>query len=313
MSTGPPVSQAPDPAQEPEGTRRAATSPGLRDRLVRAGGARGAAFLARAESTLPVRCLARFQAINGRDLALIIGGQAFTTLIPLLIVVAAAASQQGPNALADRLVFRFHLNGSSADALRTLFERPPGATGAITLAGLAVMLFSLLSLTRSMQRAYESAWGLPSRGARGTLNGMTAIGLLISSLIVLSLLVGVLRHLPAGSVFAFVLRVLASTAVWLVLQSLLLSRRIPIRRLLPGALVAGAGSAVMSLYSALWMPHLIENNSRQYGVIGITFAILTWLIVIGFGVVLVAAISAELGGAAALGNRASPASADPDA
>ncbi|WP_203781227.1 hypothetical protein [Paractinoplanes rishiriensis] len=52
------------------------------------------------------------------------------------------------------------------------------------------------------------------------------------------------------------------------------------------------------MYSALWMPRLIEINAGRYGVIGITFAMLTWLIVVGFCVVVVAVISAELGGAA---------------
>jgi hypothetical protein len=49
------------------------------------------------------------------------------------------------------------------------------------------------------------------------------------------------------------------------------------------------------------MPRLIAGNSERYGIIGITFAILTWLIVVGFGVVTVAVISAELGGAAGIG------------
>jgi membrane protein len=271
--------------------------PGLRERLASVGGERRAQLLLRAESSLPVRCLRRFAAISGRDRALVLGGQAFTTIIPLLIVVAAAASRQGPTALADRLANRFHVTGESAQAIRTLFERPPGATGTVTIAGLVVLVFSLMSLTRSLQRTYEAAWQLPATGMRGTLNGMTAIGLLISSLLVLSLLVGVLRQVPAGSALAFVLRIVSTTAVWLVLQRLLLSRRVAIRQLFPGSIVIGAGSAVLSFYTALWMPRLIENNSERYGIIGITFAMLTWLILVGFCLVAAAVISAELGGA----------------
>ena len=268
-------------------------------RLIRYGVARGTAVAARADSLLVVRCLRRFGAINGRDRALVLGGQAFTTVIPLLIVVAAAASQKGPTALADRMANRFHVSGTSAQAIRTLFERPPGAAGAITITGSVVLLFSLLSLTRSLQRTYEAAWRLPAIGMRGTLNGMTAIGLLITSLLVLSLLAGLLRQVPAGTAFAFVLRVVASTAVWLVLQRLLLSRRVPFRQLLAGSLVVGAGSAALSLYSALWMPRVIETNAARYGIIGITFALLTWLIIIGFALVAAAVISAEMGGAPA--------------
>ncbi len=281
---------APAPVQRP---------PALHRRLIRTGSERAADLVSRTESMLAVRCVRRFGAINGRDRALVLGGQAFTTLIPLLIVVAAAAARKGPTALADRMAARFHVTGASAQAIRTLFERPPGATGTITIAGLAVLVFSLLSLTRSLQRTYEAAWQLPAMGLRGTLNGMTAIGLFIASFLVLSLLVGLLRPVPAGSVLAFVLRVVANTAVWLVLQSLLLSRRVPIRRLLPGSVAIGGGSAILGLYSALWMPRLIEENATRYGIIGITFALLTWLILVCFLVVVAAVLSAEMGGGAA--------------
>jgi membrane protein len=291
----------PDPAKQ---------QPGIRTRLVRAGAARRASLVARAESSLPVRCLRRFAAVNGRDRALVMGGQAFTTVIPLLIVVAAAASRKGPTALADRLAERFHVTGASAQSVRTLFERPPGATGTITIAGLVVMVFSLMSLTRSLQRTYEAAWQLPAIGVRGTLNGMSALGLLIASFLVLSLLVGLLRQVPAGSVLAFVVRIGANTAVWLVLQRLLLSRRVPIRRLLPGSAVIGVGSAVLTLYSALWMPRLIESNAERYGIIGITFAILTWLILICLSVVVAAVISAEIGGAPPVNGRSMPPAGD---
>jgi membrane protein len=46
------------------------------------------------------------------------------------------------------------------------------------------------------------------------------------------------------------------------------------------------------------MPRVIESNAARYGIIGITFALLTWLIVVGFCVVVVAVISVEVGGAA---------------
>lgn len=160
-----------------------------------------------------------------------------------------------------------------------------------------MLLFSLLNLTRSLQRTYESAWRLPAIGVRGTLNGVTAVGLLISSLLVLSLLVGLLRQVPAGTAFAVVLRVVMSTAIWLLLQYLLLSRRVQLRRLLPGSVVAGVGGALLNLYSAVWMPRVIESNADRYGIIGITFALLTWLILVCVCVVVAAVIGAEMGGA----------------
>jgi membrane protein len=304
MTADRPAAQDPAPPERPPAD--AAPRPGLGTRVARIGGDRGARLVSRAESSLPVRCLRRFAHVNGRDRALVLGGQAFTTVIPLLIVVAAAASKKGPTALADRMAARFHVTGASAESIRTLFERPPGATGAITIAGSVVLLFSLLSLTRSLQRLYEATWQLPSAGLRGTLNGLTAIGLLLSSLLVLSLLVGLLREAPAGTVWAFLARVGGYTAVWLGLQRLLLSRRIPVRRLLPGAIFAGVASVVLNLYSAVWMPRVIETNAARYGIIGITFAMLTWLIVVGFCVVVAAVVGVEIGGSATEAEPPSP-------
>jgi membrane protein len=265
--------------------------------MVAAARRQAAALPSRAASSFPARVLRRFVAINGRDRSLVLGGQTFTTVIPLLIVVAATTGRSGSSLIADRLTERFRLSGSAAEAVQTLFRRPPGATGAITIAGVLLLLFSLLSLTRSLQRTFEAAWRLPPAGMRGTLDGLTGLGLLLASLLVLSLLVGALRPLPAGTVLAAVLRAVISAAIWLVLQRLLLSRRVSIRRLVPGAIVAGVGQTLISIYSALWMPRMIEENANRYGVIGVTFALVSWLIVVGFAIVISAVVSAEAGGA----------------
>ncbi|OLB79991.1 MAG: hypothetical protein AUI14_08790 [Actinobacteria bacterium 13_2_20CM_2_71_6] len=292
------------PAQ-PETGRTAADRWGF---AVNSARARFSGPLDRANSWLAVRCIRRFVAVNGRDRAFVLAGQAFTTVIPLLIVVGAAAHHNGLTVVASRFNSRFHLSGASAETLRTLFQRPPGATGTITIASVVVLLPSLVALTRSLQRVFEDAWSMPAVGVRGTLHGLAGMGLLLASVLVLSLLASAMRPLPAGTVLAAGVRTVAAMGMWLLLQGLLLSRRIALRRLVPGAVVAGIGQTVVSVCSGLWMPHLIGQNAQRYGVIGVTFAILSWLVVIGIALVLLAATSAELGGAAEPGRPpASPA------
>jgi membrane protein len=242
-------------------------------------------------ASLPVRCLRRWGLIDGRSRSFAIAGQAFTTLIPLLILVAGAAGESG---IGDNLVLRFRLDGQTADAVRTLFDRPPSAGGTMSIVGLIVLLASLLSLTRSLQRAYESAWALPSKGVFGTVNGLTGVSLLVAQLIVLTLLTSAIRPLPAGTALTEAVRLLLAVPAWLLLQYLLLSRRIPLRELLPGAAIAAVGQVVLSVYSALWMPRIITSNAERYGLIGVTFAIVSWLIVIGIAVVGGAVVAAEL-------------------
>jgi membrane protein len=240
-----------------------------------------------------VACLMRYKRISGRDRILVLAGQAFTALVPLFIVIAAL----GPN---DRtagrgIIDRFNLTGGAADAVRALFARPPEAGGVITLTGAVVLLFSTLSYTRSLQRTYEAAWGLPSTGWRGTVHGLAGVTLMLSQIVALALLSGWIRRLPTGGALAFLLPVPLAVLLWLQLQRLLLSGRVASQRLLPGALAAGAGQVVISVYSAIWMPHLIRDNAARYGVIGVTFALLTWLIVVSAGMVVAAVVSAEAG------------------
>jgi membrane protein len=251
-----------------------------------------------AAATLPGRCVRRFLRIEGTNRSLVLAGQAFTTLVPLLIIVASASGAASDSSLGDALVARFRLTGESADAMRTLFRRPPTAGGVLSLVGLVVLLSALFSLTGALQRIYEAAWELPRRGLQGRLIGLTGTSVLFAQLIVLTLLASAVRGIVAGPVFSGAVRFVIGIPVWLVLQYLLLSRRIPPRVLLPGAIVASAGQLAVSIYSALWMPRVVATNAERYGLIGVTFALVSWLIVVGLAVVAGAVVSAELGWAA---------------
>ncbi len=139
------------------------------------------------------------------------------------------------------------------------------------------------------------AWGLPAAGLRGTLNGLSGLGILLGQLIALSLIGGLVSRGPAGSLLSLAVHVVLAVVLWLQLQYLLLSRRVSRRDLVPGAVVAGIGQAVVTIYSALLMPHILQSDSERYGVIGVTFALLTWLIVVSACVVAAAVASAEFG------------------
>ena len=262
------------------------------DQLAARGGPVGR-LAARVSASLVMGCVVRFFLIAGRDRVLVLGGQAFTAVIPLAIVVASVASDG--NALASRLIARFHLTGSAADAVRTLFSRPPEATGTISLLGFVLVVYSVFSLTRYLQRTYEAAWGLPPAGIRGTLAGLTGMALLLTQVALLAVVGSLLGHVPGGTFLSVLLHVLAASVLWLQLQWLLLSRRVPRPMLVPGAIVAGIGQAVISVFSAVYMPHILGVDSQRYGVIGVTFGLLTWLIVIAASFVAAAVISAEVG------------------
>lgn len=266
-----------------------------RSRLARAGTETAAELAERPLVALVLRSLQRYLAIDGTQRGLVLAGQAFSALIPLLIVLATLLSSNGGAQLAESLNVRFRLSGNGADAVRTLFSQPPGAAQSVTFGSALLLVISGLSCARTMQRSYEAAWQLPPRGLRGTMGGAGALALLLTQLLLVSLLAGFLRQVPAGSVLEFAVRVVSSSALWLALQHLLLGGRVAWRRLLPGAVAAGAGQQGVAALSTLWIPNVIENNATRYGAIGVSFALLSWLVVISIVLVVAAAVSVELG------------------
>jgi membrane protein len=247
----------------------------------------------RVAASFLVACLLRFIRISGRDRILVLAGQAFTAVIPLLILLAAFAPAD--NTLSQQISDRFGLAGEAESAVEALFRRPPDATGAFTIGSLLLLFYSVLSFAKYLQRVFEAAWELPSLGWRGSLDGLAGLGLLLTQVVALALLGGVVRRMPGGDVVTFLLSMCIAVVLWLQLQRLLLSRRVDRRTLLPGALTAGLGQAVLAVYSTIWMPHLVSANAERYGVIGVTFALLTWLIVLSAGIVVAAVVSAEAG------------------
>jgi membrane protein len=256
----------------------------------------GEKFLSWRAGSLALRTMHRFLSINGTERSLVIAAQAFSALIPLLIVVSTLVSSSGGPRIANTLVTRFRLGGNAADAVRQLFAQPPGAAQSITAGSALLLVLSGLGLARTVQRTYESAWQFSPRGLRGAFGGLAALALLLTQILLLSLLVSFLRSVPATSVVTPVVRAMLSSLLWLALQYLFLGGRVRWRRLLPGAVAAGVGQQLVAEVSTLWIPHVVEQNASRYGAIGVSFALLSWLVLIAFVLVVAAALSAELGG-----------------
>ena len=73
------------------------------------------------EQWFPRRCLRCFFAIQGIDRAMVIASQAFTALIPLVILTSALLPTENHGSIADGIVRKFALTGDSAAAVQTVF------------------------------------------------------------------------------------------------------------------------------------------------------------------------------------------------
>lgn len=197
------------------------------------------------------------------DRALTLAGQAFIALVPLLIVVATLLTGSGALALGDWLIGRFALTGASADAVHALFGRPPSVSGGLTILSVLMLLVSLVSFARSIQRTYETAWRLPARGLRRSLHGLQGAFLLLLIISALAYLDSVADRLPGGTIVTAGTQTCAAIPGWWVIGRLLLNRRVTWRLLLPGAVVSAVGQTIVSFAGTHYVPHLIEQNTTR--------------------------------------------------
>ena len=248
---------------------------------------------ARLRTSFPGRCMRRMFEIDGRNRAITIAGQAFIALIPLLIVLAGWTSSSDRNT-GKTVINYFSLSGSTADAVESLFAAPPSATGGFTILGFAILVFSVGSFARSIQRTYEAAWRIDKRGFRGTADGLAGAGTLLISLGGLAWLGQALTVGPISWLATLPLQFLLAVPLWVLFIRLALSRRASARRVLPSALVSAVGQVALSWGTQIYVPHLIEVDAQRYGVIGVAFAIVSWLVIVSYLLVGSAVVGAEL-------------------
>jgi membrane protein len=250
------------------------------------------ALLRRLETTFVGRCARAFIAQQGIDRALVLASQAFTALIPLMLLASALAPDDHRDVVSRALIRRFRLTGDAADSVSTLFTHSGGGT--IGLLSGCLLLFSGVSLTRRMQRMYLQAWRVePPPGVGRAVHaalGLTALVLGISLLYSARSLV---ESLPLSDVLLLTVSLVAGFLVWTTLPWLLLSRRTAWRRLVPVGVLTSVCTTVYGIASTVYMPRLMETYSRRYGLFGVTLALVGWLLAVAVIVVAATVVAAE--------------------
>jgi membrane protein len=157
------------------------------------------------------------------------------------------------------------------------------------LVGLVGLVWTGSSLAVSVASAYDVAWGVPSRVTRARLVGLgwlAGSGLLLTVGSFVTAAIGELPVLVAPLVLALSLAV--NTVLWLWTSWVLPNRPAPPwRSLLPGSIVGAIGLEALKLAGAYVVPLMVAKSSALYGTIGVVFALIAWLWVLGRLVVVV--------------------------
>jgi membrane protein len=242
-----------------------------------------------AQLRLVRRSIEHFIAMDGFDRSMALAAQAFTTLIPLLIIVAAVVEAGEGKHLGDRLIERFDLSGATAASVRGALPTTGTVEDSLSVLSVVILVISALSFTRALQRMYARAWNLEAHGLRDAPWGLAWLG----GFSLYILLHPVLHDHISGSA-GLAASLVGGTCFWLLTPYVILARRLPWRRLVPQAVLVAVGMAVLRAGSAIYMPKALTSAAEQFGSIGLAFTLISWLFAAAVVVTASAAIGAML-------------------
>ncbi|MEV6206951.1 YhjD/YihY/BrkB family envelope integrity protein [Kitasatospora sp. NPDC051914] len=223
---------------------------------------------------------------HGRDIELLHRAMAFAalcfvTVVPLLVVIAAASPTSG-SGIADWMIDGLGLSGRSAAAVDALFasrREVVSTTTGLSLAALAVFGVSLMA---AVQNAYERIWQLPPGAWHTVWRQVVGLGGLIGY-VLLAAWSGVPWHRSSAQpALRVVATLIGGVLFFWWLQRLLLGSRVPWRTLLPGAVATALALVGLRVFSRLAFAPLIVSNAVSYGVIGTVLVVQSWLIGVGY-------------------------------
>lgn len=234
--------------------------------------------VASVRSGATARLLSRLTALNLVEGAVRLAAQAFLTALPLLMTVAAFAPGWMQDLLADSVRAVLGMRGDTLDEMRQVFSATGTTRDTAGAVGLVVTLVSATAFSRALQAVCERCWHLPRAPVRAALWRW-----LLWPVVWLAFLLfqAPLRDgFGAGAVTGLVLSMLSATLLWWWSQHLLLGGRIGWVSLLPGALLAGTGTVLLSGAARVLVPAAMERSLAEFGPLGPVFTFLSWLIAV---------------------------------
>jgi membrane protein len=161
---------------------------------------------------------------------------------------------------------------------------------AVSVIGVVIVLYCVLSFTRALQRVYLKVWRLHAETFDAFRRQLAWMAGLIAHLVVLSPIHDYEHRHKLGALYGLT-EIAQGAAFWVWTPYLLLGKRISRRRLLPTGLLTAAGVSLYAVWTALFLPAIFTRNAERYGLIGIAFGLVTWLFAYA-GVVIVCTVVA---------------------
>ena len=197
-------------------------------------------------------------------------------LLPLVIVVVSVLVTDSATTISNSIGDRFGLDNAARTALRVLFEHP--GTAAISWLAILISLLSAFSLSRRLARTYAVIFEVAPLPRSKSWHGLVWIVLQVTLFVVAS----TLRDLREGNgVFWAGAAVIGLLILWFTADIAglrLLVPSAPLRMMAASAVMSSLGRAGIAVWAYIYMPRSLSSQAEQYGPIGLTFAIFTYIL-----------------------------------
>src|SRR4051794_1816388 len=220
----------------------------------------------------------RFVQADLANQAMILAALALSLLLPVLVTLAALVPLGAADSLPAVAGARLGLRPRAVADLQHLFPSQAAVRGSSTLIGTLFTLVSAYAWPTALQRGYEIAWGLTSRGWRGLWRPLVWLIAFVAAGALLLVLPrsGLADPWRTILLLVFWTPIIFGWSLWT--QHFLLRGAVGWRLLIPGAIAMTVGLVVLRAFAAVWLSTAISYNYARYGPLGIVFMLLTWLI-----------------------------------
>lgn len=196
----------------------------------------------------------------------------------LAFIAAAHPFQSDANVFAEHLVTHLKLTGSTASLVESTF----GSTSSNALAASIAVIISFLlwgiGIGQIYQDVYARAWGVEVGSLAD--QGLFALFFFVLAGAMAAQIIASERFQGADVLVLVPAWLIASTAFWLFVPSLLLHRKVGWRALLPGALMASFVIGGTIATSPLFVAAPLNQNGKAFGSFGVVLTVIGYVFVL---------------------------------
>ena len=219
----------------------------------------------------------RWSEVEPLERSFSLGSRLFVAVLPLSLVAQQLTIRE--ISLGELLTAAFRLEGAGREAAETLFAPPAELGAGLGLFAILVLLLALRGFARGIQRLYTDLWHVRLPGpiaiAWQFIWAMWLVLYVVADITLAGVRVGGEGLAWVTVVVSLVLYIL----MWSLTPTLLLARRIPIRRLTPTIVLTAAAIAIFDAVSRAYFPSIATENAERYGLIGFAFSLLSWFFI----------------------------------